>query len=72
MTGKSSCKYLYIKLAVSNSSNCIDANLPLFGEFRRFCCQKCHFCESPKSVEKIWGGMIGGWGCTLHIRAFFY
>ena len=30
-----------------------DANLPLFGEFRRFCCQKNHFRESPKSVETI-------------------
>ena len=30
-----------------------DANLPLCGEFRRFCCQKSHFRESSKSVETI-------------------
>ena len=30
-----------------------DGNLPLFGEFRQFCCQKSHFRDSSKSVETI-------------------
>ena len=45
-----------------------DANLPLFGEFRRFCCQKSHFRESSKSVETIWRGYGSGLGVTMHIQ----
>ena len=47
-----------------------DANFPLFGEFRRFCCQKSHFRELPKSVETIQGGMRGGWGAQCIFGLF--
>ena len=48
-----------IALAIS-----CDANLPLVGEFLRFCCQNSHFRELSKSVETI----LGGWGCAMHIQ----
>ena len=48
-----------------------DANLPLFGEIRRFFDQMGHFCKSPKTDEKN-GGLLGYGGlATVNARSLF-
>ena len=48
--------------------NYSDANFPLSGEFRRFCCQKSHFRESSKSKDSLEGYRRGVRGAQCIFR----